>query len=98
SLAAAVELTRLGAGDVPSLYLPGQDELAAEIGAGLGQSRLSLGVVAIDGRGPRPSLRFEQGLRFALGTGDGEAAPGAGPTTLELALSARVNERSRDTP
>jgi hypothetical protein len=82
SLDAAVELTQLGS--APSLDLPGRDELAAELGAGLGQSRLHLGVVALDGRDARPSLRFEQGLRVA--------------EALELELSARVNERSLDTP
>jgi hypothetical protein len=84
SLAAAVELTRLGSGEAPSLYLPGQDELAAEIGAGLDQSRLHVGVVARGGRDPRPSLRFEQGLRAS--------------EALDFELIARVNERSRDTP
>jgi hypothetical protein len=86
SLSAAVELTRLASGEAPSLSLPGQDELAAEIGAGLDQSRLQLGVVVLEGRDPRPSLRFEQGL----GGGAGEA--------LDIELIARVNERSRDTP
>ena len=78
SLAATAELTRLGSGEAPSLYLPGRDELAAEIGAGLGHSRLSLGVVALDGRDPRPSLRFEQGLRFELGGAADVAAVGDG--------------------
>jgi hypothetical protein len=86
SLDARVEVTRLGSGEAPSLYLPGRDELAAEVGAGLGQSRLHVGVVALDGRDPRPSLRFEQGL----GGGAAEA--------LDVDLIARVNERSRDTP
>lgn len=67
SLAARAEITRLAAGNAATLSLTGQDELAAEIGAGLGQSRLNVGVVALDGRDPRPSLRFEQGLRFELG-------------------------------
>jgi len=87
SLDAAVEITRLGSGEAPSLYLPGQDELAAEIGAGLDQSRLHVGVVARGGRDPRPSLRFEQGLRV-----------GGAPEALDVELIARVNERSRDTP
>jgi hypothetical protein len=111
SLGASVELTRLGSGEAPSLYLPGQDELAAEIGAGLGRARLNVGVVAFDGHDPRPSLRFEQGLHFELGRdaaplADGQAAPAAtadgetpGATAaLDLELVARINERSRDTP
>jgi hypothetical protein len=84
TLGARVELTRLGTWDGQSLRLSGQDELAAELGAGIARSHLTLGVVALDGRDPRPSLRLEQGLLEASG--------------LEVTLSARVNERSSDTP
>jgi len=84
SLSASAEVTRLGSGEMPSLSLPGRDELAAEIGASLGQSRLSVGVVALDGRDPRPSLRFEQGIEIS--------------EALDVELIARINERSRDTP
>lgn len=83
-LGARAELTRLGTGDKPSLYLAGRDELAAELSAGLGQSVLSVGLTALDGRDPRPSLRFEQGVFAADG--------------LDVDLSARVNERSMDSP
>jgi hypothetical protein len=83
-LGARAELTRLGAWDAPSLYLAGQDELAAELSGGLGESLLSVGVAVLDGRDPRPSLRLEQGLFEADG--------------LDIDLSARVNERSFDSP
>lgn len=79
TLAAQVELSRLGA----ELSLDaGQQELAAELGAGLGDSSLALGVVVRDGRAPRPSLRFEQGVIDTPG--------------LDLDLLVRVNERSFD--
>jgi hypothetical protein len=78
-----VELTRLGSsGDLSSLA--GQDELAAALGAGIASSQFTLGVVVLDGRAPRPSLRFEQGLTQGGG--------------LDLDLVARVNERSFDAP
>jgi hypothetical protein len=92
-LGARVELTRLGASgeltwatgtpespDSPAV----QEEIGAELAAGIADSRLTLGVVALDGRDPRPSLRFEQGLFEDAG--------------FDAMLSARLNERSSDTP
>jgi hypothetical protein len=87
SLGARVELTRLSSssgGDLtlPSPSLSGLDELAAELSGGIGESELTVGVVALEGDA-RPSLRFEQGF-------EGDA--------LTVELLARLNERSRDTP
>jgi hypothetical protein len=84
NLGAQVELTRLSTEPALNLSLPGQDELAAELALGIADSQLTLGVVVLDGRDPRPSLRFEQGL----GEGSG----------VDVELLARLNERSRDTP
>lgn len=83
-LGAQVELTRLGSWDSPSLYLSGRDELAVELHAGLAASALTLGVVTLDGRAPRPLARFEQGVH------DG--------ALFDLSVGARLNDRSRDTP
>ena len=83
-LGVRAELTRLGVGGSGDLLFAGQDELAAELSAGIGQTSLALGIVAIDGADPRPSLRFEQGLLDGGG--------------VHLDFIARVNERSLDTP
>ncbi len=81
---ARVEITRLGAWEGPSVYLPGRDELAAEVSLGIARSELDLGVVAQDGGAVRPLARFEQGIyRDAF---------------ADVAVAARVNDRSRDTP
>ena len=83
-LGVRAELTRLGVGGSGDLLFAGQDELAAELSAGIGQTSLALGIVAIDGADPRPSLRVEQGLLDGGG--------------VHLDLTARLNERSLDTP
>jgi hypothetical protein len=91
-LGARLELTRLGSageatrlwGRPPSPGSPAVEEIAGELAAGIADSRLTLGVVALDGRDPRPSLRFEQGLFESAG--------------LAVDLRVRLNERSSDTP
>jgi hypothetical protein len=83
-LGVRAELTRLGVGGSGDLLFAGQDELAAELSGGIGQTSLAVGIVAIDGADPRPSLRFEQGLLDGGG--------------VHLDFTARVNERSLDTP